>query len=319
MSIYYQDDAVTLHHSRWENVLPNLPDGSVDHVITDPPYSDKTHKSVRSRRMSANDRGGRYGADVRRVVNLGFDHLTDEERAAAAVEFARLAQRWILTFSDVETCHLWRDDLEDAGLDYVRTMAWHRLGGAPQFSGDRPGVAFEVITVAHPKGRKRWNSGGKCGHYSHAIVLDRGHEKVRVHATQKPEPLMAEIIGDFTDFGDLILDAYAGSGTTGVVAKRAGRRAILIEQDERSCESIATRLEKVEPVLTEHIEDEALLRTLDIEVDRVTTTPTGVPITRCDLCRRPHSINLRHCDRCGRASTFIMTTGHCLPCAAVTA
>ena len=51
----------------------------------------------------------------------------------------------------------------------------------------------------------------------------------------------------------------------------------------------------------------------------MTTTPTGVPIILCTLCRRPHSINLRHCDRCGRASTFIMTTGHCLPCAAVTA
>lgn len=253
MTIYYQDDAVTLHHSRWEDVLPGLLDGSVDHVITDPPYSEKTHKSVRSRRMSANDHGGRYGADVRRVVNLGFDYLTDEERAAAAVEFARLAQRWILTFSDVETCHLWREDLEGSGLDYVRTMAWHRLGGAPQFSGDRPGVAFEVITVAHPKGRKRWNSGGKRGHYSHAIVLDRGRDKVRVHATQKPEPLMAELIGDFTDPGDLILDAYAGSGTTGVVAKRAGRRAILIEKDERNCESIATRLEKVEPALTQHV------------------------------------------------------------------
>ena len=241
MTIYYQDDAVTLHHSRWEDVLPGLLDGSVDHVITDPPYSEKTHKSVRS------------GADVRRVVNLGFEYLTDEERAAAAVEFARLAQRWILTFSDVETCHLWREDIEAAGLDYVRTMAWHRLGGAPQFSGDRPAVAFEVITVAHPKGRKRWNSGGKRGHYSHAIVLNRGRDKVRVHATQKPEPLMAEIIGDFTDAGDLILDAYAGSGTTGVVAKRAGRRAILIEQDERNCESIATRLEKVEPALTQHV------------------------------------------------------------------
>ena len=246
MSIYYQDDAVTLHHSRWENVLPDLPDGSVDHVITDPPYSEKTHKSVRSRRMSANDRGGRYGADVRRVVNLGFDHLTDEERAAAAVEFARLAQRWILTFSDVETCHLWREDLEATGLDYVRTLAWHRLGGAPQFSGDRPG-GLRGHHRRPPQGPQALELRRKARPLLHAIVLDRGRDKVRVHATQKPEPLMAEIIGDFTDPGDLILDAYAGSGTTGVVAKRAGRRAILIEQDERNCESIATRPRRSSP------------------------------------------------------------------------
>ena len=246
MKPYYADESVTLYHASWQKVLPSLPDASVDHVITDPPYSAKTHQGVRSRRMSANDRGGRFGADARRVVDLGFSHITPDERAEASAEFARLARRWVIAFSDIESCHLWRADLEDAGLDYVRTMIWHRLGGAPQFSGDRPGVAHEVMTVTHPPGRKRWNAGGKRGHYAHAIVLDRGREKVRVHPTQKPEPLMADLIGDFTDEGDLILDAYAGSCTTGVVAKRAGRRAILTEENEAHCEAGAMRLQRVE-------------------------------------------------------------------------
>ena len=249
MKPYYSDDAVTLFHGKLEDVLPTLPDLSVDHVITDPPYSEATHASVKSRRMSANDRGGRYGADTRRKVDLGFPHLTPELRLESSIQFARLSRRWVLAFSDIESCHLWREDLEDAGLGYVRTMIWHRLGGAPQFSGDRPGVAVEAITVAHPSGRKRWNSGGKRGHYAHAIVLDRGRENVRVHATQKPEPLAAELIGDFTDEGDTILDAYAGSGTFGVVAKRAGRRAVLVEEDERHCETSARRIAAVEAPL----------------------------------------------------------------------
>ena len=50
-------------------------------VITDPPYSEQTHNNVRSRRMSLEDRGAGNGADVRRRVDLGFDHLTAEVRA----------------------------------------------------------------------------------------------------------------------------------------------------------------------------------------------------------------------------------------------
>lgn len=241
-TLYYSDRDVTVWHGNALDIMPML--DPVDHVITDPPYSEKVHSTSRSRRMqSANDRGGRYGADLRRNVDLGFDHLDAETRSVASREFARLARRWILTFSDVESCHLWRSDLEESGLDYVRTMAWRKLGGTPQFSGDRPAVAFEAITVAHQPGRKRWNGGGKHGFYEHAIVLDRGRTGgVRLHSTQKPEPLMGAIVADFTDAGDTILDPFAGSGTTGAIAKRAGRKAVLIDSREECCEVMAKRL-----------------------------------------------------------------------------
>lgn len=246
MTIYYQDERVTLYHGKAEDVLPTLPSMSIHVAITDPPYSAKVHGSARSRRMvSANDRGGRYGSDTRRNVDLGFSELTAELREFLAGEFARLVKRWTLIFSDVESCHLWRADLEDAGLDYVRTMAWHKMGSTPQFSGDRPAVAFEAITVAHQPGRKRWNGGGRHGLYAHAIVLNRGRSKDRVHTTQKPLPLMAALVGDFTDPDEMVLDATAGSGTTLVAAKRAGRYGIGVEEDERTCEKAAQRLQAV--------------------------------------------------------------------------
>lgn len=242
-AFYYQDDAVTLYHGDYRDVLPHLE--QADHVICDPPYSEKTHTNVRSRRMGANDRGGRYGADLRRQVDLGFEHITPDDMGFLAGEFARLAKRWVLVFSDVESDHLWRAQLVGAGLDYVRTGAWIKRGSTPQFSGDRPATGFEAITIAHQPGRKRWNGGGKHGLWDVPIVLNRARaeKSERVHPTQKPEVLMRHLVVDFTDPGELILDATAGAGATGVAAKSEGRRAVLIEQDEAHCESAARRIE----------------------------------------------------------------------------
>lgn len=245
---YYEDEFVTLYHGDCQALLPTL--GAVDHIITDPPYSEHVHSSARSSRMdSANDRGGRYGADVRRNVDLGFEHLTGELRTHCARSFAALAQRWVLVFSDTESAHLWRDDMEAAGLDYVRTGAWIKEGSTPQFSGDRPATGFEAVTICHPKGRKRWNGGGKHAVWSVPIVLDRGKSKERLHTTQKPLGLMAALVDQFTDPGETILDPFAGSGTTLLAAMHAGRKSIGIERSERYCEVIATRLQNADQSL----------------------------------------------------------------------
>lgn len=241
--IYYQDEWVTLWHGDCRDVLPYVPTGTAQHVITDPPYSEHVHGSARSQRMqSANDRGGKFGADVRRNVNLGFDHLAPDLREFCAAEFARIATRWVLVFSDTESSHLWRDDLETAGLDYVRTGAWVKLGSTPQFSGDRPATGFEAVTIAHPKGRKRWNGGGKHAVWTYPIVLDRGRNGARLHTTQKPQELMHTLVAQFTDEGETILDPFAGSGTTLAAARMLGRKSIGVEQSERYCEVIAQRL-----------------------------------------------------------------------------
>lgn len=240
MKPYYSDSSVTLYHGDCRDVLPLL--DTVDAVITDPPYSEHTHKSVRSAKMLANDRGGRYGADTRRAVNLGFDSLTPELRAFCAAEFARLARRWVIVFSDVESDHLWRTDLVTAGLDYVRTGAWIKVGSTPQFSGDRPATGFEALTICHPIGRKRWNGGGRHAVWSVPIVSDRGRDGARVHTTQKPHQLMQSLVDLFSDPGETVLDPFAGSGTTLMVAKKLARRAIGIESEERYCDVIVRRL-----------------------------------------------------------------------------
>jgi len=241
---YYEDSAVQLFHGDCRAILPTL--APVDHVITDPPYSEYVHS--RSRRGGSDapmlDGAGRVvaAASFNRVKEFGFEALTPELRLSIAIMVGHDTRRWVLVFSDTESAHLWSNDLVDAGLEYIRTLFWRKVGGTPQFTGDRPAVACEAITACHRAGRKRWNGGGKHGFYDVPIVRNRGGNDPRVHTTQKPLELMTQLVADFTDPGDLILDPFAGSGTTLVAAKRLGRRAIGIELDERYCASAAQRL-----------------------------------------------------------------------------
>jgi hypothetical protein len=234
MTPYYQDDSVTLFHGKAEDVLPSLE--PVDHIITDPPYSEHTHKSVRSAKMKADDRGGKYGSDVRRNVDLGFDHLTPELRAFCASEFSRIARRWSLVFSDVESDHLWRDDLTAAGLDYVRTGAWHKVGSAPQFSGDRPATAFETITICHPPGRKRWNGGGAHAWWSVPIVLRA------IAATVEPSVPDPAKASRMVSLGSVNWSTSARNRGD-CTRHRNLSKAVLIEQNELHCEVTAKRLQ----------------------------------------------------------------------------
>lgn len=226
-------------------VLPSLPADAVSHVITDPPYSKHVHSLQRRMLRGA---GGRAAEDGKRrgevgPAALGFDALSPELRALCGREFSRLAQRWILVFSDEESRHLWQADLEAGGARHVRCGVWHKLAGLPQLSGDRPAVAHEAIEVAHAAaGRLRWNGGGHHAFWNHAIATDRNGTGDRVHTTQKPLSLMLELVEQFTDPDEVVLDPFCGSGTTGVACLRLGRRFIGLEVDAAMAATAHARL-----------------------------------------------------------------------------
>lgn len=236
-------------NARWQDVLPKLDNGCVAHIICDPPYSEHVHSKSRAgaRKVPLKDGNGRISrCAIDREVNLGFDCITIPEMEEFSAQCVRIARRWTLAFCDVESVYLWQAAMVKAGFAYKRTCSWIKEGCTPQFTGDRPAVGFECISCAHRKGRSRWNSGGKRGVYHHWICQKSPGKgcsnDTRKNDAQKPLKLMLELISDFTDPDDVILDPYMGSGTTGAACLRLGRRFVGIEGRLGQVETATIRL-----------------------------------------------------------------------------
>lgn len=238
MTPYYEDASVELFHADCREVLPHLQ--GVDHVITDPPYEAEAHTQARRVQRGA-ERGTARARSEMRVETLPFGPISDADRITVSGQIAQVVRRWALVFCQAEAAHKWEWALVHGGMSKRRWCVWVKPDGQPQFSGDRPGMGYETIVACHASGASRWNGGGTLG----VFVVPKGEGSGPApHPTTKPERLMRDLVALFTDAGDVILDPFAGSGTTGVAAKRLGRRAILIEKEERYCEVAAKRLEQ---------------------------------------------------------------------------
>lgn len=208
-------------------LLQTLPDASVDHIITDPPYEAESH--TKSRRVHRGPPGAK-GEFVN--VAIPFDAITQADRAVCGAEFGRICRRWCVVFCQIEGVPLWRLSCEKHGLTHRRTCIWVKPDGSPQFTGDRPGTGYECFEAMHAKGASRWNGGGRRGVFVHNCGSQVRNPQ-EDHPTPKPEALMLELVSLFTDADEVVFDPFAGGGTTGVACLRLGRRFIGIEREPR--------------------------------------------------------------------------------------
>lgn len=225
MTLYYQDEHVTLYHGDSAGVLASLSDRSVDAVITDPPYTERTHK------MAKTNKGKGHG-----TKSIDFKAFTDDDLMNALGECGRVSRRWVVATLAYQ--HAFKlEEQPPAGLRMMRIGAWVKTNPMPQISADRPGTGWESIAYLHRDDVKpSWNGGGRAGNYVLPVVQNEGHPTV------KPLSMVQDFVRRFTDPGDVVLDPYAGSGTTLRAAVDEGRRAIGVELEERYCEIIAKRL-----------------------------------------------------------------------------
>jgi len=216
--------AATLYLGDSREILPTLP--KVDAVITDPPYGQAdTHDQHLSGILLRN---GEPAGQA-----LGFGGINCEEMVDLCRQWVDKAERWVVFTCEWKFAHA----LDAAGL-LVRLGIWRKPDGAPQFTGDRPGMGWEAIAICHRPGRKRWNGGGKHAFYS----WPKGQNNSG-HPTGKPLGLITDFVTDFTDPGDIIADWYMGSGTTGVACLNTGRQFIGIEREPKYFDIACRRIE----------------------------------------------------------------------------
>jgi hypothetical protein len=208
---------------------------SADHWIMDAPYEDEMHKAKGSgkRRKLRTDGGPELKA-------LDFGSVTTVRDAVTGLAVGRCTG-WFISFCSPEGVAAWRDSIEAAGLRYKRACFWYKPDGAPQMNGQGPAFAVEpFVTAWCGGGYSRWNGGGRRNLFQH---LTNQSDRHGAHPTEKPLSLMGEIVGLFTDPGQVVCDPFMGGGTTGVACVKRGRRFIGIERDPKYFEIACERVD----------------------------------------------------------------------------
>ncbi len=229
MSIPVIIGRATLYLGDCRDILREL--DTVDHIISDPPYEDELHGAIG--RIRRND-----GREM--IADLGFDGINSIRTEISQICVEKTSG-WVILFTLAEGVRAWRDDIQAAGGKYDTCLAWIKPDSAPRFNGQGAARGFEcAVTAWCGTGYRNWNGGGKRGVYTHLV---NGPDRTGLHPTEKPRRLMSDLIADYTQPEQTILDPFMGSGTTGVAAVMAARNFIGIEQDEKHFALACKRIE----------------------------------------------------------------------------
>lgn len=208
----------TLYQGDCLEVIPTL--GPVDAVVTDPPY-----EAVMQNKWGVLSK--QSPSSHVRHEELGFGAI-DEVRGEVAKEICRVSDGWAIIFCMAEGVRAWRDEIENCGAKYKRAMVWIKPDAMPQFNGQGPSVGHEMMVSAWcGKGKSKWNGGGRPGNF----IYNKNTPGGGVHPTQKPEPLIIELVSLFSNQDDTVADPFMVSGTTGAACAKLGRKFIGIELD----------------------------------------------------------------------------------------
>jgi site-specific DNA-methyltransferase (adenine-specific) len=242
LSPYFQRDGITLYHGDCLTVLPCLSESIADAVITDPPYSsgglfhgDRT-ASTDSKYTQSEHQGRRpdFVGDNRDQRSWRYwCHLW----MAGCLRVTKPAG-YLLTFSDWRQLPTATDALQAAGWIWRGVIGWDKTEAArsPHTGYFRHQCEY-VAWGTKGASKRRDGNGPWPGCYRVPVRQADKH-----HQTGKPTDLMRSLVRCVPQ-GGLVLDAFAGSGTTLVAATMEGRKAIGIEIDEGFCELAARRLE----------------------------------------------------------------------------
>lgn len=228
------------------DIMKQLPDKTFDFCFADPPYF-----------MQVED-----GKKLYRVEGGEFDGCDDAwDKFPSMGDYKEFTKNWLLevrrllkddgsicVISGMQSIYEIGNILRDLGFWVINDIIWQKTNPTPNFGGTRLNNSHETLIWAAKSKKSRFSFNYKTGKYLNngkqmgsiwSFPVCSGNERLKdnnnkkLHNTQKPEALLYRIMVLFTNKGDLILDPFGGTMTTGAVAKKTGRNYTMIERDNK--------------------------------------------------------------------------------------
>jgi modification methylase len=246
--------------------MRSLPSASVDLVFADPPYNLQ------------------LGGDLNRPDGSHVDAVTNDwDKFDSFAAYDRFTREWLAEARRVlkPTGSLWVIGsyhnifrvgaiLQDMGFWILNDIVWRKANPMPNFKGTRFTNAHETLIWASMGEKARYTFNYRAMKTLNdelqmrsdwVLPICSGQERLKkggskVHPTQKPESLLYRVMLATSNKGDVILDPFFGTGTTGAVAKRLGREWIGCERESAYREAALERIELALPL------DESAVQTM---------------------------------------------------------
>lgn len=209
---------LTLHHASCADILPTLEANSVEMVLTDIPYGEVNRASSGLREL-----------------NKGAADVVTFDLRLAIREAVRVAKGSVYIFCGIEQVSEIRKQMVEQGLS-TRLVIWEKTNPSPM-NGDKLWLSGIECCVFGRKANATFNR-----HCKNTVFRFPSGQSKR-HPTEKPVPLLEELITASTNEGDTVLDFTMGSGSTGEACLKHKRKFIGVELDETYFVLARNRLE----------------------------------------------------------------------------
>jgi modification methylase len=247
-------------------IMKDLPAGSVDAIFADPPYNlqlaGELHRPNNTRVDGVDEDWDRFDSFA------AYDEFTRDWLAAARHALKDDGSIWVI--GSYHNIYRVGTILQDLGFWTLNDIVWVKTNPMPNFRGRRFTNAHETMLWCAKSQDSRYTFNYEAMKALNedlqmrsdwTLPLCTGHERLKgedgakAHPTQKPETLLYRAILASTNPGDLILDPFFGTGTTGAVAKKLGRNFLGIEREKRYVDVARKRIGEIrmtaEPALLE--------------------------------------------------------------------
>ena len=244
--------------------MNKLPEVSVDLIFADPPYNLQLNGDL-SRPDQTKVDGVNESWDKFSSISE-YDHYTKQWLIAARRILKPNGTIWVI--GSYHNIFRLGYILQDLNFWMLNDIIWRKVNPMPNFRGRRFTNAHETLIWASKTSTSKYTfnneamkslNGDLQMRSDWLIPICTGDERLKdrdgkkVHPTQKPENLLTRVIMSSSNIGDIVLDPFFGTGTTGAVAKKLGRNFIGIEQNANYAIEAQKRINSINEIVSKEL------------------------------------------------------------------